>query len=195
LYDDPDSNFKLMFAGFILTFAFALNYGQFLFSWEGSYFDSFLANKISAFHYIRSKYLLIAISGATGFLLTLPYGFIIPKIIFVNLAMLLYNVGISSLLLLLLSTNNTTSIDLGKSQLFNYQGTGVIHFIMMVPLIGVPILILILLMVLGIRQYTFLGFGIIGLTGIIFSKYLLQMLANTYTSRRHEMATGFRNTR
>jgi hypothetical protein len=195
LYDDPDSNFKLMIAGFILTFAFALNYGQFLFSWEGSYFDSYLANKISAFHYIRSKYLFIAVSGVTGYLLTLPYGLIFPKIILVNLAMLLYNVGISSLLILLLSTNNSTSIDLGKSQLFNYQGTGVVHFLMMVPLIGVPIFILILFKVFGIREYTFMGFGIIGLTGIIFSKYLLQMLAKTFTSRRYEMATGFRNTR
>jgi hypothetical protein len=192
MYDDPESNFKLMFAGFIMTFAFAANYGQFLFSWEGSYFDSYLANKISTYQYIRSKYLLFAITGLIGFLLTLPYILISTKIPVANLAMLLYNVGVSSILMLVLTTNNSTSIELEKSPFMNYQGTGAIQFLMLIPLMGIPVVILILFSVLGLRQYTFLGFGVIGLISIIFSKYLLQMVTNLFLSRKYEMSSGFR---
>ncbi len=192
LYDDLDNIIKLLMGGFLLTFAFALNYGQFLFSWEGTYFDSYLANKISAYHYIRSKYLFFAAAGIIGFLLTLPYILISPKIFFVNLSMLLYNAGVSSILLLFLCTNNSTSIDLGKSQFMNYQGTGAIQFLMIIPLIGIPIGIHIIFLILGIRHYTIPGLGILGLIGIIFSRYLLQMVVNLFLSRKYTMASGFR---
>ncbi len=192
LYDDPDNLVKLMMGGFLLTFAFALNYGQFLFSWEGSYFDSYLANKISAFHYIRSKYLFFAAAGIIGFLLSSPYILISPKIIFVNLAMLFYNVGISSILLLVFCTNNSTSIDLGTSQIMNFQGTGAIQFLMIFPLIGIPLVIHVLFYFLGIREYSILGIGILGLIGIILSGYLMQMVTRLFLSRKHQMASGFR---
>lgn len=192
LYDDPDSHFHLMLGGFIMTAAFAVNYGQFLFSWEGSYFDSFLANRVSAFNYIKTKYILMAFSGFMTFIVTLPYAFISYKIGFINAAMLLFNIGISSVLLLLFSTKNSTSIVLEKSQFLNYQGTGAVQFLMIIPLLGIPVITYTVFLTLGIKQYTVYALGAAGLVCIILYRPLLQIVVNRFVKRKYVMSSNFR---
>jgi hypothetical protein len=41
----------------------------------------------------------------------------------------------------MIATYNTSSIELGKSQFFNYQGTGMAQFLMIIPVIGLPMLV------------------------------------------------------
>ncbi len=194
LYDveNLDNYFMLIIAGMILTSAFALNYGQFVFAWEGSYFDSYMANKLTSYNYIKSKYLLFAVSGIAGFIITLPYAIISYKIGLINSAMLLYNIGFSSILLLLFCTSNTTSIDLGKSQFLNYQGTGASQFLMVFPIMGFPLIIHIIFLIFGFPQYSIYALGITGLLGIIFNKYLLQLVVNQFLKRKYIMSAGFR---
>lgn len=192
LYDDPDNHFNLMLGGFIMTAAFAVNYGQFLFSWEGSYFDSFMVNRVSSFNYIKTKYILIAFSGFMTFVITLPYAFISYRIGFVNAAMLLFNIGISSVLLLLFSTRNSTSIVLEKSQFLNYQGTGAMQFLMIIPLLGIPLITYIVFLILGIQQYAVFALGAVGFVGIIFYRPLLQIVVNSFVKRKYVMSSNFR---
>ncbi len=187
-----DNYLILTFMGFLMTSIFTMNYGQLLFSWESSFFDSYLANKILPFKYIKSKYLFLAISCIAGFIITLPYAFISYKIGIINIALLLYNIGITSIVLLFICTFNSSRIDLGKSQFMNYQGTGVTQFILIIPIMGLPLLVYLLFNYLGIPQYSYYALGIIGIIGIAFNKYLLQILANQFVKRKYKMALGFR---
>jgi len=182
----------LIFAGMVMTSMFGMNYGQFQFSWESSYFDSYLSNKISPLNYIKSKYLVFNISCIIGYLITLPYAFISYKIGLINAAMLLYSIGVSSFIMLFFCTYNSTSIDLGKSQFMNYQGTGVSQFLLIIPIMGFPLIIYLLFLSLGTPQYTFYVLGIIGIIGLLFNKYLLQVVANQFVKRKYKMAVGFR---
>jgi len=187
-----DDYLMLILIGFIMTSIFSINYGQFLFSWEGSFFDSYLSNKISVSNYIRSKYLFFAGSSILCFLFTLPYVLISYRIGIVNVAMVLYNIGISSIVLMYFSTYNTTRIELGKSQFMNYQGTGIMQFILILPLLGFPIVVYLLGNLFGKPMFSIYALGIIGIIGIIFNKYLLQMVANQFSGRKYKMAAGFR---
>jgi hypothetical protein len=45
---------------------------------------------------------------------------------------------------------------------------------------------------LGIPQYSFYVLGILGIIGIAFSKYLLQVVADQFIKRKYKMAFGFR---
>jgi hypothetical protein len=74
----------------------------------------------------------------------------------------------------------------------NFQGSGAIQFLMGIPLLGIPVLIHIIFLILGIRQYSILGIGILGLIGIIFSTYLLKRVVSLFLSRKYTMALGFR---
>jgi hypothetical protein len=183
----------LILAGFILTAAFSINYGQFLFSWEGSFFDSFIVNKISPINYLRSKYIIFSISGIVAFILTLPYGLLSYKIIAVNMAMLLFNTGVSSIVIILIATYNTSSIELGKSQLFNYQGTGMAQFLMIIPIIGLPMLVYLIFMLSGIPEYSLYALALIGIIAIIFNDFLLRLTVNQFLKKRYKMAIGFKH--
>lgn len=189
-----DNTVSLSVMGFLCSSIFTLNYGQFLFSWESSFFDFYLANKISAYNYIKSKYLFLAFASIISFFLTLPYAFIDYKIAFINAAFLFYNIGISSVILLFLCTFNSSYIDLGKSQFMNYQGSGILQFLIVIPLMGIPVLLFYILKISGLagNNYFFYAIGIVGVAGIIFNKFLLQVVANQLIRRKYAMALGFR---
>ena len=193
-YKDPniDNYMILIFLGFFLTAAFGVMYGQYSFSWESSYFDSYIANKISPFNYVKSKYLLFAVTSLICFLITLPYAIISYKIAFINAAMLLYNIGISSIMLLLFCTYNTSRIDLGRSQFMNYQGTGVTQFLSVIPVMGFPITVYLLFKYFGVPEYSIYALGLIGFIAIVFNKYLLQVVERQFVKRKYKMALGFR---
>ena len=187
-----DNYMILIFTGFFLTSIFAIQYGQFSFSWESSFFDSYLANKISPFNYLKSKYLLFAFTSLISFIVTLPYALISTKIGFINAAMLLYNIGISSVVLLYICTFNTSRIDLGRSQFMNYQGTGVTQFLSVLPIAGFPIIVYFLFKYFGVPEYSIYTLGLIGFIAIVFNKFLLQMVAKQFVKRKYKMALGFR---
>lgn len=190
--ENLDNYLILTFIGLVLTSMFAINYGQYMFSWESSFFDSYMSNKIEQFKYLKSKYLFFSISSLIMFILTLPYAFISYKIGLINAALLLYNMGISSIVMMFFCTYNTSRIDLGKSQFMNYQGTGITQFLVIIPIMGFPVLVYLGFKYLGIPEYNYYALGIIGATGIVFNKYLIQLVANQFVKRKYKMAVGFR---
>jgi len=190
--ENLDNYLILTFIGLVMTSMFAINYGQFMFSWESSFFDSYMSNKIENLTYLKSKYFFFSISSLLMFILTLPYALISYKISLINAALLLYNIGISSIVMMFFCTFNTSRIDLGKSQFMNYQGTGITQFLVIIPIMGFPVLVYLAFNYLGIPQYNYYALGIIGVTGIAFNKYLIQMVANQFVKRKYKMAVGFR---
>jgi len=182
----------LTMIGLLMTSIFSLLYGQYLFSWESSFFDCYLVYNISAYDYIRSKYLLLMISSILSYFLSLPYVLISYKIIIVNIPLLFYNIGISSILLIFFCTFNSSRIDLGKSQFMNYQGTGLNQFLLIIPIMGVPIPVYLIFKSFGLSQYYFYVLGMMGLIGIIFNKYFIHMMTSQFIKRKYQMALGFR---
>ncbi len=182
----------LSMAGLLLPSMFSLNYGQLVFSWESSYFDSIMTNRISISNYIKSKYVFYIIASVFAYLLILPYGFINYKIALINTAFFFFNIGITSMIVLYGSTFNTSYIDVGKSQLMNYQGTGAKQYIVVIPVMGIPFLIYLLFKTFGAFDFYYYTIAIIGITGIILNKYLLQIIESQFLKRKYKMALGFR---
>ena len=178
--------------GLMMFSIFSLNYGQYYFSWESSFFDSYMSNRISAYSYIKSKDLFFSIGCLLGFIITLPYAIISYKVAFINAAFLLYNIGISSVIILFFCTFNTSYIDLGKSQFFNYQGAGIMQFLVVIPIMAFPFIIYSIFNIMSILQYYYTAIAIMGLLGIIFNRYLLQLIVIRFVKRKYKMALGFR---
>ena len=151
-----------------------------------------MSRRISITTYIRSKYIFFAIVSSIGFLLVLPYALISYKIALINLALLFYNIGMSSVILMFCCTYNTSRIDLGKSQFMNYQGNGIQQYLLIIPLFGFPALVYLVFQFLGMPQYSCLALGIIGITAIVFNKYLLHFVSSQFTNRKYKMSSGFR---
>jgi hypothetical protein len=104
----------------------------------------------------------------------------------------LYNVGITSILVFFSGTFSRSSIDLGRSQFMNYQGTGAHHFLMMIPLFGIPMIIYSIFSLIGMEEFGFFGVGFIGAIAILFHRQLVGFISNRLVKRKYIMSSGFR---
>lgn len=190
--ENMDNYLILSFTGLLLPSIFSINYGQYLFSWESSFFDSILVSRITPYNYIKSKHVFFTIASTLGYLIILPYAFISYKIALINAAFLLFNIGITSIILLFFCTFNSSYIDLGKGQFMNYQGTGVTQFLVIIPIMGLPFLIYFIFKILGGLDYYYYAIAIFGFLGIALNKYLLQLIVSQFVKRKYKMALGFR---
>jgi len=183
----------VIFIGFILTGIMSLNYGQFIFMWESCCFDAILANKISIPGYLKSKWILFAVMNLVNFILCLPYGFLLADLWLITASLFIYNTGITSIIMLLFGTFYRSPIDISKSTFMNYQGTNAFQFLMIGVMLLLPYLILLVFKFMGIPQYCYYAFLILGIVGIIFRDFLLKIISRILIKNKYKMAAGFRN--
>src|SRR5690606_23225012 len=109
-----------------------------------------------------------------------------------NTAFLFFNVGISSFIILFMATFNRARIDLSRGQLMNYEGVGFAHFITIIPVIGIPFLLYRTMQNLNIEDYFPSLAFILGLIGILASKYILRLVTTLFLIRKYKISHGFR---
>ncbi len=182
----------LIFVGVFMTGGLMLNYLNYCFGYESSYFDNILANYTDFKQYIRSKYLLAVSMSAISFLLTIPYLYFGLEILLVNFAAFLYNVGVLSFALFYMATFSRKRMDLTRGAAFNYQGMGASHWLSMIPAFLLPIFTFLPFKWAGIPQAGILFIGILGLIGLIFHRSLINVIVKQFLKSKYAMAEGFR---
>jgi hypothetical protein len=182
----------LMFVGVFMTGGVMLNYANYAFGYESGYFDALLTKNINFEKYIRIKYYIAVLIATICFILTVPYLLYGVKILVINAAMYLYNIGILSFILLYFATYNKKRMDLTRGGTFNYQGIGALNWLAVVPAFLLPIIITIPFNIAG---YPFAGTiftGFTGLAGIFFSGTFIKLIARNFYRRKYIMAQCFR---
>lgn len=183
----------LIFVGVFVTGGFMLNYGQFAFSWESDFFDGILTKRINIKKYLEAKYNLLAVSCIISFVLTTPYIYFGTKVILVNLACCLFNIGVNTLVILYMTGKSPKRIDISKPNVMNWEGVGATQFILMLPTLVAPILIYLAFSFIDLAPYGIVCIGLLGLLGIFFKKPLLnQFHKNRFAKFKYEMAQSLR---
>jgi len=182
----------LIFVGVFMTGGIMFNYGQYMLSYESNYFDGIIANNIDFYKHFRAKYIMIISTVIISYILTIPYVFFGTKVLIINTATFLFNLGFLSVLLMYFSSNSRKRMDMTKSSAFNYQGLGATNWIMILPFFLLPILIWAPFGLMGIPYW---GIGIIGGIGIVslaFHKSLMKIVVKRFEEKKHLIAEGFR---
>lgn len=187
-----DSFSWLLFVGIFTTGIFMINYGQFLVSWESSYFDGILTRAYPMQDYYRAKYLLLVLSALPLYLLSLPYVYYGIHAFYINTAALLYNVGINSVVLLYASTYNKKPIDLSRGSAFNYQGTSAVQFLITIPLLLVPLGIFQAFQVFDQPYWGLVFLASLGLLGLLFHRYFIRETLLNFQEKKYRNAAGYR---
>jgi len=182
----------LLFVGIFITGIFMINYGQFLFSWQSGHFDFTLTRPISLRQLINSKYWLLSTVTVICFLLSVPYVYFGWKIILIHAAMTLFNLGINIFVVMNISMWEPKKIDLKKGATFNYEGVGAAQWLMSIPLLLGPYLFYLPFSLMGYPTAGILAVGGVGLLGILFRSYLLEVTVRRLEQRRYTIAAGFR---
>jgi len=167
-------------------------FGQWLISWDSSHFDSLMTQNIPIRTYLNANYYLMIAFNIICFVLTTPYFFFGMKIVYIHLAAFIFNVGVNVYLLMYLATYNTRRIDLSKSSAMNYQGTTFKSFLIVVPIMLLPMLIVGTISTFFSPAAALWTLTLLGITGILFRKQLISICVNQFNRRKYKLAEGFR---
>jgi len=186
------SNGLLFFIAMFMTGLLMFMYGQWVISWDSMHFDSLMTKNIPIRTYINANYYLLISFNILCFLLTTPYFFLGEKIIFMHLAAFIFNIGVNVYLLLFLATYNTKRIDLSKTSAMNYQGTTYKSFLIVIPILFLPMVIVGALSSLASMTIALWTISLLGGAGILFRKPLITICVNQFNKRKYALAEGFR---
>jgi hypothetical protein len=192
----PNPTYKEMvimyiFVGIFTTGIFMINFGQFIPAWDSGYYKLLMCQNIKYKEYLNSKYSLMLISAIVMFILSIPYVYFGWRILLINFAAMIYNIGVNSYVLLYAGSFNRKKIDLTQRAAFNYQGTGAVQWLVGIPLLLVPMGIFYL-------SYKVVGFEaglltliILGGLGIIFHQKIMKFITKQYLNSKYKMINAF----
>lgn len=177
----------------IITGMFILNYGQYLLGWEGSHFDHVLTRKVTFEDYYLSKFLLFALVSAAAMVLAIPYAYFGWKILLVVFSVFLFNVGIGTHCVMFFGSLNPKKIELSKGTVFNWQGVGAAQFLLIIPVMGLPLGLYGLGVILGDENIGIMLIGVAGLLGLAGTRVWISLLSKWLRSQRYKISNDFRN--
>lgn len=196
LYQDSNkkevSDFIFMLGGMIMTGMFSMTYGQFFPAWHGRYYPLLMVQKVKMKEILQSAFFLMAASNVIYYLLSLGYMFISPKVLYIHLAVMLYNVGVNTFVIFALGLNSRKAVELEQRAAFNYQGMSATNWLITFPVIFGPFAIYGLLAWLVGNNIAFAVLGGLGIVGIILHPKLIDYFAKQYTKRKHKMVAAYK---
>jgi hypothetical protein len=178
----------------ILVGMSAIVYGQFLFSWESSFFDGIIARRIDFKRYVYSKYyimsMLVLIGSIPIFCLMVPIVHVNPLLI---IALTLFVLGPIQFIIFFLGCLNDARIDLSMGQFFNYQGVKGKNFLVAFAFFLIPTLLYALLNYLFGNITALLSISFTGIVFIVFHKYWLEnIIIRKFLDRKYKNLEGYR---
>jgi len=182
----------LVLAGIFITGVFLSNFGQFIPSWDSSYYSMMMSQNIPLRKYLDSKATLIIFSVVVLFLLSTPYVYFGWDVLALNFSCALYNIGVNTPMVLLISSMNKKRIDLEKSPMMNTQGMSAAQWIIVLPFLGLPMLIYTIPYLLSNQLVATIVLGVVGVIGILFRNLLLNKITAIYRSKKYAMVAGFK---
>ena len=183
----------LIFVGIFVTGMLMLNYGQYIVAWESKFFDGILTRKGRLSDYFRAKYYMLASFCIVSYILTIPFAFYGTRILLIHTACFLFNIGIGALIMLWFAQYNRKRIDLSQGSAMNWQGVGASQFIVMLPALLLPMIIVSIFNGIGLENWGLGALAILGVTGILSHKWMIQMICRIFTQTKYAQAEGFRS--
>ncbi|MDO5665982.1 MAG: DUF5687 family protein [Bacteroidia bacterium] len=190
MYKENDA--MLMFVAIFVTGIGMILFGQWIINWEGSYFDFLMTRDIDTQSYIKANYFLLLSLSIVSFILTTPYFLFGTDILINHSVAFLYNVGVNIHVYLFGATFNTKRLELSKGSAMNMQGVSYKNFIVMIPLLVVPMGLIGIFSLFDAKNIALIILAALGLGGIVFWKQLLEITEKQFLRRKYALCEGFR---
>lgn len=155
-----------IFAGIFVSGGFLFTFGQFVPSWDSSYYQLMMTQNIPYRGYLNSKWWLIVIATFASTILASFYLYYGWQVYLTIVAGAIYNIGINSHLVLLGGAFTKTPIDLTQSQgaFGDKKAFNVNTMLLSIPKLVLPLLLYGLGKYFGGQE---LGLGLVALAGVI----------------------------
>lgn len=193
-YPNPiykDMAFLYGFVGIFVTGIFLINFGQFIPAWDSGYYKLLMSQNIKYEQYLKSKFMLMALSVVIMFVLSIPYVYFGWKILLAHFAAAIYNIGVNTHVVMYAGSFNRKKIDLNQRAAFNYQGTGAVQWLVGIPLMLLPIVIFSVFYFLINFEAGIVALIVTGLIGIVFHQKVMKVITFKYLDSKYKMIDAF----
>lgn len=191
-FDFKANSFKNVFSGIFIVSMFSMNYAQIIFAGISSHFDGFTTMSINLKTWLRSKYLVCVIASTLSLLISMVYMLFDVRIVFFNLALYFFVIGVILPFLMYLSLFYNKPFNVVENKSFDFKSLDWKSFIPLIGMLGFPFCIYGICYLLGnvyMMYYILAGLGIIG---IATNGYWLKQIVLKFQEQKHKLAEGFR---
>jgi hypothetical protein len=115
------------------------------------------------------------------------------RVLLIQTACFLFNIGVSTFIFLWFAQYNRKRIDLSQGASFNWQGMGASQFIVGLPVMFLPILIVVFFKRIGLGDWGLGVLALLGVTGILCHNRIIQILFKSFVKSKYAQAEGFRS--
>jgi hypothetical protein len=181
----------LMFASLFITGGFALNYGQFIPAWDSAHYKMLMSQSFKYRKFLESKWILMVVMTTFLYVLSFPYLYFGVDIFLMITAGAIFNVGFNALFLLYAGSFNRKKIDLNKSGFGNTQGTSATQFLIILPLMVLPMLLFWLFNEFVGASSGYIVVAAIGAISLLCKKYAMNFIEKKYIEKKYVMINAF----
>ncbi len=183
-----------MLGGIFVSGGFMFSFGQFVPSWDSSYYPLMMSQNIQYKEYLNSKWWLMVIVTVISTLLASFYIYFGWEIYLAIIAAAVYNIGVNAYIVLLAGAYTRTPIDLtstknafGDKKAFNFK-----TLLLVIPQLIIPMI----LYWIGDRFFgshvAILLIIVAGLAGFALKNKVFQFIETTYKTNKYDAISAYK---
>ncbi|OAD46306.1 DUF5687 family protein [Polaribacter atrinae] len=181
----------LIFASLFITGGFTLNYGQFIPAWDSAHYKMLMSQSFKYRKFLESKWVLMVTMTTVLYVLSLPYLYFGVDIFLMITAGAIFNIGFNSLFLLYAGSFNRKRINLTKGGFGNTQGTSATQFLVVLPIMGIPLLLFWGFSTLINFNAGIIAIALVGILGLTLKNYAMNFIEKKYIKDKYVMINAF----
>jgi hypothetical protein len=191
MYDKP---VMYVFAGIFVSGGFLFTFGQFVPSWDSSYYQLMMTQNIPYRGYLNSKWWLIVIGTVISTILASFYLYFGWHIYLTIVAGAVYNIGVNSHLVLLGGAFTKTPIDLSMSKgaFGDKKSFNVNTMLLSLPKLLLPLLLYWIGSYLMSPKLGLAFVALAGVLGFMFRNYVFSMIEKIYKKEKYKTIEAYK---
>ena len=188
------SNFFIILSAIMITGGFMLMFGQYVPSWDSSYYPLMMTQNIPYRTYLESKWLLMVLGTLVSMILASFYLFFGLQTYLIILAVGCYNIGWNCYLSLITGAFVRSKVDLttnknafGDTKAFNVQ-----TLLLSLPTLLLPMILYVVLNAVFSFTVTIIVFTIISLIGVLLKPIMFNLIEKLYKTQKYTTLKAYK---
>lgn len=189
-----ESQLMHIMGSIVITGGFMLMFGQYVPSWDSSYYPLMMTQNIPYRTYLEAKWTLMVIGTVIASILSSFYLFYGVDVYLIILAIAMYNIGWNCYWCLLIGVFVRSKIDLnstknafGDSKAFNIN-----TLLLSLPLLLIPFILYVVMNYFFGLHITLSVIAILGFIGIFFKKIIFDKIEKLYKQKKYETIKAYK---
>ena len=182
------------FAAVFVTGGFLINFGQFVPSWDSSYYQLMMTQSISYKEYLNSKWWLMVIGTGLSMVIASFYLYFGLEVYLTILAVGIYNIGFNSFLVLLTGAYTRTAIDLesAKGAFGDKKAFSVKTILFSLPQMLLPILLFGVGKLFDNNNIGIVIIAVFGILGLLFKSKIFLVIEKIFKKEKYNAIAAYK---